>query len=1360
MMKGLAALAVMTLTVFTAVAAADVSGRRVLYAGGTFQQAGGVSAVRVARWNGTEWRGLGAGLSSDVRTLATFRGTIYAGGAFTTSGGTATAYVAQWNGTAWGPVGGGVSATVYALAANGTTGLFVGGIFSLAGGAPATYVAQWNGTAWAPVGDGVSATVYALALDARGSLYVGGLFSSAGPVSAPYVARWDGVAWSALRGSASGTTLDGSVYALTWYADALYIAGGFTSPTRLVARWDGTEYGGLGTGLAGSYGYALVGGCWAQAAGPGAPGAVRLCLGGSLSVTTSTGDVTANLASWNGTAWDAIDGSGATNTVRALVAAAAANDTATTAAVYIGGSFTAIGGVAASRVARWDGTAVAALGTGADTNTVFALLIACDPAWAGATCDDCADGFYGPTCAACAVCELHGACVGSGDTEGQCVCDAGWAGAACETCAPGYFGATCLPCSVCAPHGQCEEGLGGVCVCDVGWAGANCSVCAVGFVGAACDLCDLGFYGVNCTDCAVCAVHGTCLDGRNGSCVCDPGWAGATCAACAPDTYGPTCATCALCRSHGACIEGVSGRCVCDPGWSGVACTTPGGVVVGGDFTGTPAYVAVLNGTAGWAPLVPGAALSGSVYGAVVHRGYTYLVGTFTQAGSLVVNRVARWDGGAWAALGSGVSSSAYAVAVYEDLVYVGGGFSTAGGVGGVGGTAVWNGTAWRGLGTGVDSVVYALTVCDGGALVAGGSFYAAGGSYVSNVASWDGRAWSTLADGLDGTVYALASYQGDVYAGGIFTACSYYSACWRLARWDGRQWSAPAGWGVDGNRVSALAVLDGTLYVGGDFFGLVDLADGSGAYVRAVHVARYDGRSSWEEVGGGVGNAVRALAPLDGSLYAAGSIYSSNGNGYVVMRWDTAQRTWATVSTALPSSYTALAAACPAGRIGPGCAVCDGGFFATASGACVACTTCALHGQCGASVPGGRIQCVCAPGWQGSDCSTATPASAAVAVAVAVPVTLALLLACMALWLCRRHGRAVLHHTDKDDDVSVAVLVAAVGALAGPDSAAAVAAAEARRALRRGRLAVARVLLEEVAVDATPEHTHNDGALLAITRAAQGELAWAMGDTAGATAAFAAAYALLSKHGGDVLPRALALAALRQGQLRLAVGDVAGAAAHVAEAYVACGRSEAWIATVAAAADDGDAKVRSAVLDVLKAAVAPPAAGWAVPTAAVALSSSSSSVLQLQETAGDLTRTCTWRVARLHAQQPALTVAVGEDAQRRVCVWAAAGDAPLAEVAEPLLLPRPWWPRTLVIALEVDHVAVTVVRDSTSSVAALMGAAQYRLLCNDRDSQVPRAPCLSLSVCVCVCVSVCLSVCLSVCVRTLIHAIILGGGG
>ena len=145
--------------------------------------------------------------------------------------------------------------------------------------------------------------------------------------------------------------------------------------------------------------------------------------------------------------------------------------------------------------------------------------------------------------------------------------------------------------------------------------------------------------------------------------------------------------------------------------------------------------------------------LTGTVYALLKDgAGNIYVGGDFITAGGVIVNNIAKWDGTKWSALGTGVfsqyGSSIQALAMDgAGNLYAGGSFTNAGGVL-ANNIAKWDGTTWSALGTapdfGVSNTVNALAV-DGGNLYAGGNFTTAGGVPVNRIAKWDGTAWSAL---------------------------------------------------------------------------------------------------------------------------------------------------------------------------------------------------------------------------------------------------------------------------------------------------------------------------------------------------------------------------------------------------------------------------------------------------------------------------------------------------------------------------------------------------------------------------------------------------------------------------------------
>jgi hypothetical protein len=323
-----------------------------LYAGGYFRHAGGVTATNIAQWNGSTWSSLGSGMNFDgeVHALAVTGTNLYAGGDFFTAGGVTANCAAEWNGSAWSALGSSLTGNggfIGALAVSGTN-LYAGGDLDTAGGEAVNNVAEWDGTAWKAVASGMNDWVKALAVSGT-NLYAGGSFTTAGGLPANNITIWDGNAWSALAGGMAGpvTGFKSAVLALTVSGTNLYAGGNFTTAggvtVNSIARWDGSTWSALGSGVAGKNGavYALA-----------VSGNV-LYAGGSF---ITAGGVEANgIARWDGKAWSTL-GSGVNGDVRAL--AVSGTD------LYAGGCFTTVGGVVATNVARWNGSAWSALGPG------------------------------------------------------------------------------------------------------------------------------------------------------------------------------------------------------------------------------------------------------------------------------------------------------------------------------------------------------------------------------------------------------------------------------------------------------------------------------------------------------------------------------------------------------------------------------------------------------------------------------------------------------------------------------------------------------------------------------------------------------------------------------------------------------------------------------------------------------------------------------------------------------------------------------------------------------------------------------------------------------------------------------------
>jgi trimeric autotransporter adhesin len=153
--------------------------------------------------------------------------------------------------------------------------------------------------------------------------------------------------------------------------------------------------------------------------------------------------------------------------------------------------------------------------------------------------------------------------------------------------------------------------------------------------------------------------------------------------------------------------------------------------------------------------------------------------GNFKLIGGVTANGIARWDGGAWSAVGGGLTGSTADVrallshgASGPGLLDVGGTFLGAPGVSSPG-IVRWNGSNWSALGPGINGQVRSLALHDDGQglrLYAGGSLLNSGGQPLSNLARFDNNLWSALPGTPLVTIDALASWAGGdspgLYAG------------------------------------------------------------------------------------------------------------------------------------------------------------------------------------------------------------------------------------------------------------------------------------------------------------------------------------------------------------------------------------------------------------------------------------------------------------------------------------------------------------------------------------------------------------------------------------------------------------------
>lgn len=623
------------------------------------------------------------------------------GGEFSAAGNVPAANIAAWDTATgvWSPLGAGIVGGVKSLTILPNGDLVAGGT---------TRVSRWNGATWQPLG-GVfvdslyaSPAINALAVLPNGDLVAAGWFSSAGGTPASHIARWDGTSWSAL-----GSGLNAFVRALTTLANGDLVAGGlFTNaggvPADRVARWNGATWSALGTGIGNSV-YSLA----------SLPNGDLLA---GWNVNNGASPPTSFVWRWNGTSWSQLGTTMLAGTMNALTVLANGDVLAAGDSVV---------GAIPGFCQRWNGSSWSPLGPGplgvvhAVTQLPNAQVVVCG----------------------------NFAYVAGVQASGV----AKWSGTAWQSL--GVPGMTGLGWALAAlPNGDLVAGGNAV----VRWNGTGWTQLG-------------GVFGAN-------GVHRvTALAALPGGDLVAGGYflsAGGVPANC-------------IARWDGTAWlpmgSGMFGNV------RALAVLPDGSLVAGGDFVlagaASGASIARWDGTA-WSSFAGGVSFGGASAGdvsalAVAPNGDLFVAGSFDRAGSVSANNIARWNGSTWSALGSGAGGVVGSLAIPPDGSLIAGGlFVSAGGVV-VNSIARWNGAAWSGLGGGVTSGGFAgsvarLLALPNGDVLATGAFTAAGGTPVNGMARWNGTGWSSIGTGADGFVYSLAFRPtGEVFVGGDFSFVS-----------------------------------------------------------------------------------------------------------------------------------------------------------------------------------------------------------------------------------------------------------------------------------------------------------------------------------------------------------------------------------------------------------------------------------------------------------------------------------------------------------------------------------------------------------------------------------------------------------
>ena len=755
---------------------------------------------------------------------------------------------------------------------------------------------------------GASDTVFAVADDGQGNIYVGGSFKTIGNIQASGIAKFDGNNWTAFgddSNAANNGVADigraGEVDAIAITPAGIYVGGIFTSvrnsaanviPAKGIALWDGSNWSAI-TGDDGNTNSATF-----QVHALALSGN-NLYVGGNFdSVRTLTGNTVAtnNIAKWDGFNWSALgDSSNVNNNGVAGVVHALAVDGGN---LYVGGDFrsantSASNSVAASGIAKWDGSAWSAFGDGTNANnngvhlidesqffaTVYAIAVSGGSIYVGGNFDLVKTGANNSLPAAniakwdgvaWSVLGDPSANSRNGVHRFNAVADRDVAFVLAITISGGdiYVGGVFTEA---ANSNQTSVPASSI----AKWNGSQWSALGLGLHRQGDD---------DPFNPLTAAVNGISVSGNNV-------FAGGLFTE-ARNSLTDTVASQNLAR------------------WNGTRWSTSAGFRAG------------TNGILGVQTIVTDSG------------GNIYIGGDFTMVGGVPANHIAKWNGVEWTALGdgsnldsNGTNDTVFAIAVVGTDVYVGGVFTEvrkdAANAVPASHIAKWDGNNWSALGDGSNAAsngvasgqggVVSAIAAAGGYIYVGGTFndaHTSAGNFVmaTHIARWNGSAWSALGDnstrfnGAGGSVYAITASGNGVYVGGTFgivrNSLTDYAEANNIAYWDGSAWSALGGSatnangvGGGGDAVLAITVSGSNVYVGGNF-GNAQWGPNGAQHIRVSGIVRWDG-SSWHPFGadgtnpfetpGTFGGAVFGIVVIGNDIYIGGAFQEISADGVTV---------------------------------------------------------------------------------------------------------------------------------------------------------------------------------------------------------------------------------------------------------------------------------------------------------------------------------------------------------------------------------------------------------------------------------------------------------------------------------------------
>lgn len=208
----------------------------------------------IFKWNGTTWLSIGANLKYksgsarvwDISISST--GDVYVGGAFDEIGGQSINGIAKWNGTTWSAMGSGFESDVSSIKISKMDEIYV----LAPSGNKTAFKWDPNTSIWNSLGN-TNGPSSAMAIAPDGTLYLGGLFSKINNTAVVNgVAKWDGTSWSALGTGINGVSQKRSdqIYSIVVADNGIdvYFGGKFSTMNnniKSIAKWNGSSWSAL-----------------------------------------------------------------------------------------------------------------------------------------------------------------------------------------------------------------------------------------------------------------------------------------------------------------------------------------------------------------------------------------------------------------------------------------------------------------------------------------------------------------------------------------------------------------------------------------------------------------------------------------------------------------------------------------------------------------------------------------------------------------------------------------------------------------------------------------------------------------------------------------------------------------------------------------------------------------------------------------------------------------------------------------------------------------------------------------------------------------------------------------------------------